>query len=46
MEVKKIKKMHTHYEPDFKEEILRMRVAAQLNSDKMLIRYRRRLGLV
>ena len=46
MEVKKIKKMHTHYEPDFKEEILRMRVAAQMNSDKMLIRYRRRLGLV
>ena len=24
MEVKKAKKTHTHYEPDFKEEILRM----------------------
>ena len=29
MEVKKTKKTHTHYEPDFKEEILRM-----LNSGK------------
>ena len=29
MEVKKIKKSHPHYEPDFKEEILRM-----LNSGK------------
>ena len=34
MEVKKTKKTHTHYEPDFKEEILRMRIAAQLNSGK------------
>jgi len=34
MEVKKAKKLHTHYEPDFKEEILRMRIAAQLNSGK------------
>ncbi len=34
MEVKKTKKTHAHYEPDFKEEILRMRSAAQLNSGK------------
>ena len=34
MEVKKTKKSHAHYEPDFKEEILRMRIAAQLNSGK------------
>ena len=34
MEVKKNKKSHAHYEPDFKEEILRMRIAAQLNSGK------------
>ena len=45
MEAKKIKKTHTHYEPDFKEKILRMRIVAQLNSGKMLTRYRRRLGL-
>ena len=34
MEVNKTKKTHAHYEPDFKEEILRMRIAAQLNSGK------------
>jgi len=34
MEVKKAKKSHTYYEVDFKEEILRMRIAAQLNSGK------------
>jgi len=34
MEVKKTKKSHAHYEPDFKEEILRMRIAAQLNTGK------------
>ena len=34
MEAKKNKKTHTHYEADFKEEILRMRIAAQLNSGK------------
>ena len=45
MEAKKIKKTHTHYESDFKEEILRMRIAAQLNSDKMSMKYQRRLGL-
>ena len=30
----KNKKSLVHYEPDFKEEILRMRIAAQLNSSK------------
>ena len=34
MDVKKTKKSHAHYELDFKEEILRMRIAAQLNSGK------------
>jgi transposase len=34
MEARKTKKTHTHYEADFKEEILRMRIAAQLNSGK------------
>ena len=34
MDVKKTKKSHAHYEPDFKEEILRIRIAAQLNSGK------------
>jgi transposase-like protein len=34
MDVKKTKKSYAHYEPDFKEEILRMRSAAQLNSGK------------
>ena len=34
MEIRKTKKSHAHYNPDFKEEILRMRIAAQLHSGK------------
>ncbi len=29
-----VKKTHTHYEADFKEELIRMLIAAQLNSGK------------
>ena len=43
MEVKKIKKTHAHYEPDFKEEILRMRIAAQLNFRRCLCFHKRHL---
>ena len=34
MDVKKTKESHAHYEPDFKEKIIRIRIAAQLNSGK------------
>jgi len=45
MEVKEIKKSHTHYDTDFKDELLKMRIAAQLNSGKNIDKISKTFGV-
>ncbi len=45
MDVKKTKESHAHYEPDFKEKIIRIRIAAQLNSGKNIDEISKTFGI-